>query len=82
MEELVAEIGSAYLCANFGIKGELQHAEYMQSWLKVLEDEGDEALARAFVSAQTAAKWVLKESRKQRQHADEGPFGDFRGEAC
>ena len=51
------------------------------SWLKVLEDEGDEALAKAFVNAQTAAKWVLKESRKQRQRADEEPFGNFRDEA-
>lgn len=81
LEELVAEIGSAYLCANFGIKGELQHAQYMKSWLKVLEDKGDEALAEAFVSAQTAAKWVLKESRKQRQRANQGRFGNFRDEA-
>ena len=81
LEELVAEIGSAYLCANFGIKGELQHAQYMKSWLKVLEDKGDEALAEAFVSAQTAAKWVLKESRKQRQRANQGRFGNFQDEA-
>ena len=80
-EELVAEIGSAYLCANFGIRGELQHAEYMKSWLQVLEDRGDEALAEAFISAQKATSWVLKESRNQRRRADEGQFGDFRGES-
>ena len=81
LEELVAEIGSAYLCANFGIEGKLQHAQYMKSWLKVLEDKGDEALAEAFVNAQKAAKWVLKESRKQRQRANEGRFGNFQDEA-
>ena len=63
LEELVAEIGSAYLCASFGIEGKLQHAQYMQSWLRVLEDNGDEALAKAFVNAQRAANWVLRESR-------------------
>lgn len=71
-EELVAEIGSAYLCANFGVEGKLQHADYIHSWLKVLDDEGDKALADAFVSAQKAAKWVLDESRNQRRNADEG----------
>jgi len=81
LEELVAEIGSAYLCANFGIEGKLQHAQYMKSWLEVLEDKGDEALAEAFVNAQKAAKWVLKESRKQRQRANEGRFGNFQDEA-
>lgn len=65
LEELVAEIGSAYLCASFGIEGKLQHAPYMKFWLNVLENKGEEALATAFVSAQMAAKWVLKESRPQ-----------------
>ena len=73
--------GSAYLCANFGIEGKLQHAQYMKSWLNVLEDKGDEVLAEAFVSAQKAAEWVLKESRKQRQRANEGRFGNFQDEA-
>lgn len=63
LEELVAETGAAYLCAHFGVKGELQHAEYIKSWLRVLEDRGEEALADAFVMAQKAAKWILKESR-------------------
>ncbi len=38
MEELVAEIGSAFLCAAFGIANEPRpdHAAYVSSWLKIL----------------------------------------------
>ena len=41
MEELVAEIGSAYLCADLGITPEIRedHAAYVASWLKVLRDD-------------------------------------------
>jgi len=37
-EELVAELGSAFLCAEFGISSEYgtQHESYLASWLKVL----------------------------------------------
>lgn len=37
-EELVAELGSAFLCAEHGIIGEhLQHEAYIDSWLKALK---------------------------------------------
>lgn len=40
-EELVAEMGSAFLCASLGIVGKLQHPEYLAGWLRVLkEDKG------------------------------------------
>ncbi|NOI26692.1 ArdC family protein [Vibrio mediterranei] len=35
-EELVAELGSAFLMAEFGFTGELQHASYIESWLQAL----------------------------------------------
>ena len=41
-EELVAELGSAFLCADVGIESERSsknHASYIQSWLKVLKDD-------------------------------------------
>ena len=38
-EELVAELGSAMLCAHLKIDGQLQHASYIESWLKVLKDD-------------------------------------------
>jgi len=38
-EELVAEIGAAFLCAAAGVPGKLQHAEYIQNWLQVLKND-------------------------------------------
>jgi len=39
-EELVAEIGAAFLCCDLGITNELeQHASYIDSWLKALKDD-------------------------------------------
>jgi hypothetical protein len=41
MEELVAEIGAAFLCADLGITPETRddHAAYIASWLKVLKGQ-------------------------------------------
>lgn len=33
-EELVAELGAAFLCAALGVKGEMRHAAYLEDWLK------------------------------------------------
>ena len=40
-EELVAEIGSAFLCADLGITPEIRedHAAYIESWLKALKND-------------------------------------------
>lgn len=38
-EELVAEIGSAFLYTSLGIKGEVQHANYVGSWIKALQND-------------------------------------------
>jgi antirestriction protein ArdC len=37
-EELVAELGSAFLMADLGIVGEVQHESYIASWLKALKN--------------------------------------------
>ena len=41
MEELVAELGSAFLCADLHITPEIRedHAAYIADWLKVLKDD-------------------------------------------
>jgi antirestriction protein ArdC len=41
MEELVAELGSAFLCADLEITPEIRddHASYVANWLKVLKDD-------------------------------------------
>jgi antirestriction protein ArdC len=38
-EELVAELGAAFLCAEIGIDGQTQHPEYIASWLKALKND-------------------------------------------
>jgi len=58
VEELVAEIGSAFLCAHCRIDGRLQHSSYVASWLKVLKAD-KRAVFTASSQAQRAADFVL-----------------------
>ncbi len=59
MEELVAEIGAAFLCADLGITPETRddHAAYIASWLKVLKDD-KRAIFTAASRAQKAADYL------------------------
>lgn len=59
MEELVAEMGAAFICANLNIKGNYDnHVGYLDNWLKILK--GDKfTLYRAVKLAQEAADWLL-----------------------
>ncbi|MBO0717302.1 MAG: DUF1738 domain-containing protein [Rhizobiales bacterium] len=50
-EELVAELTSAFLCAEFSIDGELRHAGYIDNWIALLKDD-----AKAFFTAASAAQ--------------------------
>jgi len=56
MEELVAEIGAAFLCADLGITPETRedHAAYIASWLKALRED-KRAIFTAASHAQRAA---------------------------
>lgn len=56
-EELVAEIGAAYLCADLGIQGELRHAGYIGHWLKACRDDNT-AIFKAAALAQKAADYI------------------------
>lgn len=59
VEELVAEIGSAFLCASLGVTPETRedHAAYIQSWLKVLKKD-KRAIFTAASHAQRAADYL------------------------
>jgi antirestriction protein ArdC len=57
MEELVAEMTSAFLCATLGIEGKLQHAEYLANWAKTL-GEHRTALWTAASKASAAAEYL------------------------
>lgn len=60
-EELIAELGSCFLCADLGIAPELEpradHASYLQSWLKVLSDD-KRAIFQAAAHAQRAVTYL------------------------
>ncbi|MCP5127490.1 MAG: DUF1738 domain-containing protein [Gammaproteobacteria bacterium] len=58
-EELVAEMGSAFLCAFLGLKGELQHESYVDGWLKILKEDY-RALVRAASQAQKAFEYLCR----------------------
>lgn len=51
MEELVAELCAAFLCAEFSIDGELRHAGYIATWIGLLRDD-----PRAFFTAASKAQ--------------------------
>lgn len=59
-EELVAELAAAFLCADLGVQGRLQHAEYIGSWIRVLK--GDKrAIFTASRLAQQSADYLLRQ---------------------
>lgn len=62
-EELVAEMGSAFLCAALGIVPTVRHADYLANWLDVLRED-NRAIFRAASAASKAADWLLA------RHAD------------
>jgi antirestriction protein ArdC len=69
-EELVAEFGSAILCAYFGVTGRLQHPEYIASWLQALRKD-TRALFVATRMARQAYEFLLE--RGSLPPADEAP---------
>jgi antirestriction protein ArdC len=56
-EELVAEMGAAFLCQDYRIAGELRHAGYIESWLKVLKEDS-RAIFKAAALAQKAVDHI------------------------
>ncbi|GAA0318362.1 zincin-like metallopeptidase domain-containing protein [Sphingomonas oligophenolica] len=58
-EELIAEMGSAFLCAALGIVPTVRHADYIGSWLEVLRED-NRAIFRAASAAGKAADWLLE----------------------
>ena len=59
MEELVAELGAAFLCADLGLASEPRpdHAAYISDWLKALKRE-PKALTMAAGKASAAVEYI------------------------
>jgi antirestriction protein ArdC len=60
-EELVAEMGAAFLCAHCGLPARLEHASYIDSWLDSLRRD-KRLIFTAAGAAQKAADYVLGET--------------------
>lgn len=58
-EELVAEIGSAFLCAELGITQDTRadHAQYIAHWIQLLKDD-PKAIFTAAAKASQAVAWL------------------------
>lgn len=57
-EELVAELGSAFLMADLGIVGEVQHESYIASWLQALKND-KRYVFKAFIAASKAHSYLM-----------------------
>jgi antirestriction protein ArdC len=57
----IAELGAAFTCAHLGLSTEPRedHAEYIQSWLRVLKAD-KRAIFTAATKAQQAADYLVK----------------------
>lgn len=75
-EELVAELGAAMLCAELGVSGRLQHAEYLATWAKVLRADRH-AIFTASRLAQNASAFLLS-----RESAGESEDDDTESDAA
>ena len=56
-EELVAELGAAFLCAELGVVPTVRHADYLGAWLEVLKAD-NRAIFQAASSASKAAAFI------------------------
>ena len=72
-EELVAELGAAFLCASLGITPEIRqdHAAYIGDWLAIMKED-NRAIFRAAAHAQRAADFL---NGLQPQSPDRQPRG-------
>lgn len=65
MEELVAELGAAYLCADLGVANDPRpdHAAYVASWLRVLANDS-RAIFNAAGKASAAASYLAEKANR------------------
>ena len=67
-EELIAELGAAFLCAHCSINGQLQHASYIGNWLKVLKND-KRAIFTASAAARKATVFLVGEQEQEEEQA-------------
>jgi antirestriction protein ArdC len=70
MEELVAELGAAFLCADLGVENEPKddHASYIAGWLRVLKSD-PRAVFTAATQATKAVEYLLSFHKEEEKSA-------------
>ncbi|MEZ5692252.1 MAG: zincin-like metallopeptidase domain-containing protein [Altererythrobacter sp.] len=70
MEEMVAELGAAFLCGDLGITAEPRpdHAAYIDHWLRILKDDR-KAIFTAASAANKAAEYLASLASNERREA-------------
>ena len=69
-EELIAEMGSAFLFADLGLEGNVQHDSYIASWLRVLKND-KKAIFKAATEASKAHQFILKSTDAKEDKLEE-----------
>lgn len=68
LTRLIAETGSAFLCAELGITGDVQHESYLAGWLKALRED-KRAIFRACRFAREASEYLLAPLNRNTEQA-------------
>jgi antirestriction protein ArdC len=68
-EELIAELGSAFLAAEFGFDGDMRHAGYIGKWIELLKSD-KRAFFTAASKAQQAADYLRGLALAEPQEAE------------
>ena len=64
-EELIAELGSAFLCEKYAVKGDIRHEGYIASWLQALKND-NKMIFKASAYAQKSTDYIVNfEALKQ-----------------
>src|SRR5262245_37397153 len=69
-EELVAELCSAFLCAEFSVDGDIRHAGYIEHWIALLQHDS-RAFFTAASKAQAAADYLRGLALIENANADQ-----------
>ena len=73
-EELVAELGAAFLCASVGLTYATRHSNYIGDWIRLLKDD-QRAILSAAAKAQAAMDFILKTSIDGKNATEPAPAG-------
>jgi antirestriction protein ArdC len=71
-EELVAEMGAAFLCATVESPYATQHASYISNWVQVVKDHS-RAIFTAAGKAQAAMDFILKKTFEESDFVEATP---------